>query len=209
MSPFVDLGSGFSVNYLAFDGAGNLYTDDVTGDRILAITPGRSVSTFATLPSDADPYDLAFDRLGNLYVTNVRSFWSYLPNYPQWRCQHVCYRRTAPSRLHRYGSCLLHSRPGTLHPHPSRRRSRQFVDLRLAKASGVGQPTRTESSHPCSCGWLFRSKIEENSLSPGPIFPPPIFCGHLFDRDFSLLTRKRFPYFQKCDKGANKENTPR
>ena len=72
-SPFVDLGSGFSVNYLAFDGAGNLYTDDVTGHRILAITPGGSVSTFATLPSDADPYDLAFDRLGNLYVTNARS----------------------------------------------------------------------------------------------------------------------------------------
>ncbi len=54
---------------LAFDTAGNLYTND-GANTIQRFTPGGAGSVFATGSGVNSPQSLAFDQAGNLYVAN-------------------------------------------------------------------------------------------------------------------------------------------
>jgi hypothetical protein len=69
VSSFVPSGAGLnSPNGLALDSVGNLYAADTVFNRIVKVTPGGAVSTFATGMNF--PVGLAFDPTGSLYVAN-------------------------------------------------------------------------------------------------------------------------------------------
>jgi uncharacterized protein (TIGR03437 family) len=57
----------FGPRGLAFDAANNLYVADSRNFRVRKVTPGGTISTYATLPSTV--WGLAFDATGNLYVS--------------------------------------------------------------------------------------------------------------------------------------------
>ena len=52
---------------VAVDASGNMYVADSKNNAIRKITPGGTVTTFATL--NATPFDLVLDNSGNVYVT--------------------------------------------------------------------------------------------------------------------------------------------
>jgi NHL repeat len=54
---------------VAVDAAGNMYVADSKNNAIRKITPGGTVTTFAT--TDAPPLDLVLDHSGNVYVTEA------------------------------------------------------------------------------------------------------------------------------------------
>jgi sugar lactone lactonase YvrE len=68
VTPFVS-GLDNGIFGLAFDKAGNLYFSDVNTSSVSKVTPGGTVSLFAS--GFSTPEGLAVDSLGNLYVANI------------------------------------------------------------------------------------------------------------------------------------------